>query len=104
VIARNRRGWTTPANAAVHDALPREDILAGIAGRPIEGWRGERALRSGDAELVVLMRFDTRFDSLDAARAFAGDDDQAAAAPPRARELLRRLDARPAHCQIRASA
>jgi hypothetical protein len=43
-----------------------------------------------------------RFDSLEAVRAFAGDDYEVAVVPPKARELLSRFDARSQHYEIRA--
>jgi hypothetical protein len=40
------------------------------------------------------------FDSLDAVKAFAGEDFEAAVVPPSARELLLRFDARSAHYNV----
>jgi hypothetical protein len=42
----------------------------------------------------------TRFSSVDAIRKFAGDDYEAAHAAPKARELLRRFDARCLHFEL----
>ena len=42
------------------------------------------------------------FDSLEAIRAFAGEDYEAAVVPPRARAVLARLDARSLHYEVRA--
>jgi antibiotic biosynthesis monooxygenase (ABM) superfamily enzyme len=103
VIARIWRGWTTPANAAAYDALLREEIFEGIAGRRIEGYRGIELFRRPDGDVVEFVTL-MRFDSLDAVRAFAGEDYRAAVVPPKARELLLRFDARSAHYEIRASA
>jgi antibiotic biosynthesis monooxygenase (ABM) superfamily enzyme len=103
VIVRLWRGWTTPANAAAYDALLREEIFAGIAGRRIEGYRGIELFRRPDGDVVEFVTL-MRFDSLDAVRAFAGEDYEAAVVPPTARELLLRFDARSAHYEIRASA
>ena len=43
-----------------------------------------------------------RFDSLQAVRAFAGEQYEVAVVPPAARELLSRFEARAAHYEIRA--
>lgn len=43
------------------------------------------------------------FDSLDAVRAFAGDDYEVAVVPPKARQLLSRFDARSSHYQVAES-
>ncbi len=40
------------------------------------------------------------FDSLDAVRAFAGEDYEAAVVPPAARALLLRFDPRSAHYEV----
>jgi hypothetical protein len=42
------------------------------------------------------------FDSLDAVRAFAGEDYEAAVVPPKARALLSRFDERSQHYEVRA--
>jgi hypothetical protein len=42
------------------------------------------------------------FDSLDAVRAFAGEDHEVAVVPPKARALLSRFDARSQHYEVRA--
>lgn len=101
MIARLWRGWTTAANAAPYEALLRQEIFEAIAGRRIEGYRGIELFRraAGDTvEFVTLMRFD----SLEAVRAFAGEDYEAAVVPPAARELLLRFEARSAHYEVRA--
>jgi hypothetical protein len=41
------------------------------------------------------------FDSLDAVRAFAGEDHEAAVVPPAARRLLTRFDERSQHYEVR---
>jgi len=43
---------------------------------------------------------ETIFDSMDAVRAFAGEDCTLAVVPPEARELLARFDQRSRHCDI----
>jgi len=62
----------------------------------LEGYCGASVLRravGGEIEFVTL----TRFKSIDAIRAFAGEDYEAAHVAPRARELLSRFDARCQH-------
>jgi hypothetical protein len=41
------------------------------------------------------------FDSLDAVRAFAGEDHETSVVPPAARELLARFDQRSQHYEVR---
>jgi len=100
VIVRIWHGWTSPANADAYEDLLREEIFTGIAGRRLQGYHGIELLRravGAEVEFVTLMRFD----SLDAVRAFAGEDYEAAVVPRRARDLLARFDTRSAHYDVR---
>ena len=96
MITRVWHGWTTPANAPVYENLLRTEIFAGIAGRQIAGYRGISLCRrelGEEVEFVTLMWFD----SLDAVRAFAGENYEQAVVPPKARAVLSRFDAVSAH-------
>jgi hypothetical protein len=100
MICRIWHGWTSSGNADAYEHLLRTEIFQGIAGRDIPGFQGIELLRrlAGDSvEFVTLMWFE----SLEAVRAFAGDDYEAAVVPPAARALLQRFDARSAHYDIR---
>lgn len=97
MIARMWHGWTTPENADAYERLLRTKILPGIR---VDGLRGEYLLRSdggGEVEFVTLMLFD----SMDAVRAFAGDDHETAVVPDEARALLSRFDGRSRHYDVR---
>jgi heme-degrading monooxygenase HmoA len=99
MIGRIWHGWTTPENADAYEALLRQEIFAGIAAREIAGYHGIHLLRrelDTETEFVTVMWFDT----LDAVRAFAGEDYQAAVVPPKARVLLSRFDARSQHYEV----
>jgi heme-degrading monooxygenase HmoA len=98
MIGRIWHGWASPDNADAYEQLLRGDVLPGI--NRIEGYRGATLLRreAGDeVEFVTL----TLFDSLDAVRAFAGDDYERAVVPPEAQRLLAHYDERSAHYEIR---
>ena len=99
MICRIWHGWTTPDRADDYEHLLRSEIFVGIAERGIPGFRRIDLLRRAEAasvEFVTLMWFD----SLDAVRAFAGVDYEAAVVPPAARALLSRFDARSAHYEV----
>jgi hypothetical protein len=99
MISRIWHGWTTPANADAYEALLREEIFHGIEERKIGGFRGIQLLRrdlGGEVEFITIMEFDT----LDAVRAFAGEDYEVAVVPPPARALLSRFDARSQHYSV----
>ena len=100
MISRIWHGWTSPDNADAYERLLRTEIFAGIVERRIPGFRGIQLLRRGgspEVEFVTIMRFE----SLEAVRAFAGEDHEAAVVPPAARALLARWDARAAHYEVR---
>jgi antibiotic biosynthesis monooxygenase (ABM) superfamily enzyme len=99
VISRIWHGWTTPANADAYESLLKSEIFVGIQNRQIAGYRGIHLLRrdvGDEVEFVTIMWFDT----IDAVRAFAGEDYELAVVPPKARALLARFDARSQHYQV----
>ncbi len=101
MIVRIWHGWTAPANADAYEALLKQEIFVGIHERRIRGYRGIQLLRreaGGEVEFVTIMTFD----DLEAVRAFAGADHEAAVVPEKARRLLARFDARSQHYEVRA--
>lgn len=94
MISRVWHGWTTREDADVYERLLRSEILPGI--HRVDGYRGAYVLRR-DVEDGVEFVTMTMFDSLDAVRAFAGEDYEVAVILPEARELLARFDERSAH-------
>ena len=101
-IRRIWHGWTTPANADRYERLLKEEIFVGIGDRAIPGFQGIELLRR-DAEHEVEFVTIMRFDSLDAVRAFAGEDYEKSVVPPEARAVLVRFDDRSQHYVIRAA-
>ena len=98
MIARLWHGWARPENADGYEDLLRSEVLPGI--NRIGGHRGAYLLRrerDGRVEFVTI----TLFDDLDAVRAFAGDDYEAAVVPPAARALLDEFDERSEHFEVR---
>jgi antibiotic biosynthesis monooxygenase (ABM) superfamily enzyme len=101
MIGRIWHGWTTPENADAYESLLRHEIFLGIQDRQIAGFRGIQLLRRNlktEVEFVTMMCFD----SIEAIRAFAGEDYEIAVVPPQARALLSRFDERSQHYEIRA--
>ncbi len=100
MICRIWHGWTTPSNADAYERLLRDEILVGIGERQLAGFRGIQLLRrpaDPEVEFVTMMWFAT----LDAVRAFAGEDYERAVVPPEARALLARFDARSLHYEVK---
>ena len=94
MIARLWHGWTSCENADRYQQLVCSEILPSF--QRIEGYHGAYLFRKdseNETEFVAL----TFFENLDAVRAFAGDDYQAAVVPDEAKKLLSRFDQRSAH-------
>ena len=99
MVMRYWRGWTTPSNADAYERIVSREVLPSIAARDIAGYHGAYLLRrdAGDeVEFATVMVFD----SLDAVRAFGGEDYETAYVPPAAREVLARFDAVSAHYDV----
>ena len=94
MIGRYWRGWATHENADAYEELVRGHVLPGI--HRIDGYRGAYLFRRNVGDEVEFATL-TLFDSLDAVRAFAGEDYEVAVVPPEARRLLSRFDERSAH-------
>lgn len=99
MIARYWRGWTTRENAGEYEDLLRSEILPGI--HRVKGYRGAYLLRRQIDDGVEFATL-TLWDSIDAVREFAGEDQEVAVVPPAARRLLSRFDERSAHYEILA--
>lgn len=106
MIVRIWHGWTTLENAPVYEALLRTEIFPGIAAKGVAGYRGVRLLRreipggrTADGHPEVEFATVMEFDSMDAVRAFAGEDPERAYVPESARAVLKRFEARSRHYQ-----
>jgi antibiotic biosynthesis monooxygenase (ABM) superfamily enzyme len=100
MISRVWYGWTTPQNADAYEVLLKSQIFPGIVARNIAGLRRIELFRraAGDeVEFVTVMWFN----SLDAVKAFAGEQWEAAVVPPAARAVLERYDAASQHYEVR---
>lgn len=100
MISRVWHGWTTRANADAYESLLKSEIFEGIQRRQIAGYRGIHLLRRNlgeEVEFITIMWFD----SIEAVRAFAGQDCEVAVVPPKARALLSRFDARSQHYEVK---
>lgn len=103
MISRIWHGWTSHGNADKYEALLKEEIFVGIQNRHIPGFKGIQLLRrkvGEEVEFVTIMVFD----SLDAVRAFAGENYEVAVVPEKARAVLSHFDEHSRHYEIRAEA
>ena len=95
MISRIWHGWTSKENAEPYERLLRAEVLPGIE-RRVHGYRGAYVLRRDGEDEVEFVTI-TLFESVDAVRAFAGEDYELAVVPREARRLLSRFDERSAH-------
>ncbi|AUX22397.1 hypothetical protein SOCEGT47_028990 [Sorangium cellulosum] len=100
MILRIWHGWTLPENADTYEALLKTEIFPAILAKQVRGFRRIELLRrplGDEVEFVTIMSFD----SIEAVKAFAGEDHEAAYVPAKARQVLARFDARSQHYEIR---
>jgi heme-degrading monooxygenase HmoA len=100
MISRIWHGYTTPENADVYENLLKEEIFVGIRDRGIPGFYEIQLFRrklEHEVEFITVMWFD----SLDAVRAFAGEEYELAVVPPKARAMLSHFDERSQHYEVR---
>lgn len=97
MIARVWTARTSPARLPRYAEFLRTRVLPQL--RALDGYAGASLLRrdaDGEIEIVVV----TRWRSLEAIRAFAGTDVEAAVVEPEAAALLTRHDTRVRHYEI----
>lgn len=100
MISRIWHGYTTCENADAYESLFKEEISVGIKDRHMPGFQEIQLLRrehGDEVEFITLMWFD----DLEAVRAFAGEDHEAAVVPDKARKVLKRFDTRSQHFEVR---
>jgi antibiotic biosynthesis monooxygenase (ABM) superfamily enzyme len=97
VIARIWHGWTTPENADAYEDFLRTKMFPSI--HRVPGFLGADLLRRDGGDEIAFITI-TRFESLDAVQAFAGEDYEQAVIEPEARALLARFDERATHYEV----
>jgi len=100
VIKRIWHGWTTHDNADTYEALLRNEVFPGIVAKQINGFLGMELLRADHQDEVEFITIMT-FASLEAIKAFAGDDYEVAYVPDAPRRVLSRWDKRSSHYETR---
>jgi heme-degrading monooxygenase HmoA len=94
MITRLWRGWTAVDAADAYEQFLLSELFPSM--RRIAGFRGADVLRRAEDDEVAFITL-TRFDSLDAIRAFAGDDYETPVLEPEALALLSRYERRAVH-------
>src|SRR5713101_6825786 len=91
MIARIWHGWTKRNDAKTYEQMLRDEIFPGIAQRDIKGYHGAELFvrEDGDGvEFVTLLRFD----SMDAVKEFAGEDESKPVIYSKAESLIARME------------
>jgi antibiotic biosynthesis monooxygenase (ABM) superfamily enzyme len=99
LICRSWRGWTTPDNAAAYQRLVHTVVIPGIEARRIPGFRHIDLMKRDLGEEVEFQTL-MWFDSVDAIKAFVGDDYSVSHVPEAARAVLKRFDSHTAHYEV----
>ena len=94
MITRLWRGWTTAENADPYERFLLGELFPSM--RAIPGFRGADILRRFEHDEVAFITL-TRFESLAAITAFAGDDYETPVVEPQALALLLRYERRALH-------
>ncbi len=97
MIVRTWRGWAAASNRAAYPDHFRKHVLPEL--KEIAGFLGASLLqqdRQGEVEFLVL----TRWASIEAVRAFAGDDISRAVVEPEAAAALVRFDRSVQHYEL----
>src|SRR6516225_5673016 len=97
MIARIWRGWALPATADDYQRHYESEVSDHL--QAVSGFRGARLLRCDDGQEVMFTSI-TYFVSMDAVRAFAGDDYEQAVVEDAAQQALSRWDDRVAHHDV----
>lgn len=91
MVSRIWHGYTTRDNSDAYENLLRNEILIGIKGKNIQGYKGIQLLRRElptETEFITIMWFE----SLDSVVEFAGDNYEKAVVPDKAQRILLRFD------------
>jgi antibiotic biosynthesis monooxygenase (ABM) superfamily enzyme len=91
MIARIWHGWTKHRDAKAYEQMLRVEIFPNIAAREIKGYRGAELFIHEDGEEVEFVTL-LRFDSLDAVKEFAGEDETKPVIYPKAEALIVRME------------
>lgn len=98
-VKRVWHGWTVPENADAYEDLLKTFVFPGIEAKKVAGYRSIELFRRPDGDEVEFITVMT-FESLDAVKAFVGQDYETVYVPDRARAILKRFDQRSQHYEL----
>ncbi len=96
MITRIWHGYTSRENARAYEELLKTEVFIEIKNKQVEGYKGIQLLRrelNDEVEFITIMQFT----SLDAVKAFAGEEYEKSYVPAAARRILKRFDEKAQH-------
>ncbi len=96
MITRIWHGYTSRENAQAYEELLKTEVFIEIKNKQVEGYTGIQLLRrelNDEVEFITIMQFT----SLDAVKAFAGEEYEKSYVPAAARRILKRFDEKAQH-------
>lgn len=96
MIIRIWHGYTSPENARAYEELLKTEVFVEIQNKQVEGYKGIQLLKrelNDEVEFITMMQFT----SLDAVKAFAGEEYEKSYVPAAARRILKRFDEKAMH-------
>jgi len=100
VVARLWKGWTRVDSADSYENLLRKVVYPGL--QKINGYCGGYILRRDGKDEVEFVTLNF-FESLDAVKAFAGDEYEVPVCEPEARRLLLKIEPIASHYEVKAA-
>jgi heme-degrading monooxygenase HmoA len=97
MIARVWHGSTRPENADAYEAMLKPELLPGLSKVP--GFKGSYFLKrdvGGETEFITILLWE----SLEALKAFAGEDYELSIIPEERRKYLSKHDEKAAHYEV----
>lgn len=100
MINRIWHGYTTQADADIYEDLLKTEIIPGIEGKNIKGYKGFQVLRRELENEVEFMTIIT-FDRIESVKQFVGEDHEKVYVPEEAQKVLKRYDQKAVHYDLR---
>ena len=98
-IIRTWKGWTSPENAPVYEAMLKNEVFPEVVRKGVKGLEKvsiSTQREKNEVEFFLVLQFD----NLDSVRTFAGEDHEAAYIPDKAKRVLSRYETTARHYEL----